>query len=77
MRRKRPVTIPPEIQGELDQTPEWWTRAFNELRRVAFETKPFDPDEHDGHELIEFHTFGSAPVVYCQECPSVEIPRRG
>jgi hypothetical protein len=62
-------TIPADIRAELDQTPEWWDRKYRELKRAAFPPKPFDPADHDGHDIVEVMTFGAGVVArYCAQC---------
>jgi hypothetical protein len=76
-RRKAPASVPAEIRAELDQAPEWWTRAYNELVRAAFTVKPFDPAEHVGHSVVEAHTFGGVVLIReCSECPRQLVPNR-
>jgi len=42
----------------------------------AFEPAPFDPAEHDGHNLISAATYGNRDATMCAECPTRLIPRR-
>lgn len=61
--------IPADIRAEIDQTPEWWDREWGELNRRCFPPKPFDPAEHEGHDLIEIVAYGRRVVrVICTEC---------
>ena len=61
--------ISPELRAELDQTSAWWTREYDTLVRKCFPPKPFDPLEHEGHDLIEIRAYGSATVrTFCTQC---------
>jgi hypothetical protein len=75
-RKRGPAAIAEEIRAELDQEPKWWDRAFNDLVRQTFIRKPFNPDEHAGHDIIEVRTFGGATVLReCTECQPKLVPR--
>lgn len=75
-KRRNPVPVPDEIQAELDQTQEWWARAYNDLVRATFVAKPFNPDEHVGHRIVEDRTLtGEILFRECSECPAQLVPR--
>lgn len=75
-RREIAAPISTELRAELDQTPQWWDRLFNELVRQAYTVRPFDPAEHEGHKIVEAYTFGGALVLReCTECPRQLVPR--
>lgn len=49
---------------------QWWQHRFDRLVAECFEVVPFDPAEHEDHELYEWVTFvGPAPHFECMECP--------
>lgn len=74
--RRRAETIPHAVRAELDQTPEWWDAQYRTAISEAFMPVPFDPAEHDGHALVEFHRYGGTATVVCTECPTRLTPRR-
>lgn len=64
------ANMPQYIRDELDQTPAWWDRAYRELKAKAFPPHPFDPAEHEGHDLIEIRNYSSTVIVtQCTACP--------
>ena len=67
--------IPPEVRGELDQTPAWWDRQYRALVDAAFEAVPFNPDEHDGHNIITISSYAGPVRVMCAECPTRLVPK--
>ena len=69
--------IPDELRAELDQTPAWWDVQYRRLVGETFTPAPFNPDEHEGHELIEVRTYAATEplVVHCTACPTVLIPK--
>jgi hypothetical protein len=67
--RIRRTPPPTAILDELHQTSKWWDREFEALNRAAFPPKPFNPAEHEGHNLIEVMTFGGSVVHRsCNDC---------
>lgn len=73
----RTATIPPAVRAELDQTPAWWEQQYTALIAATFTAAPFDPTEHDGHDVIERRTYTDpAPTLVCTECPTRLIPIR-
>lgn len=67
--------IPADIRDELDQTPAWWDRQYRALLAETFTEVPFDPAEHEGHDLLEERTFTSPPRLFCTECPTRYTPK--
>lgn len=62
---------------ELSQSPAWWNSEYERLLHATFEPRPFDPDEHEGHTLIEDHRIGQREVrIICTACPIIYVPRR-
>lgn len=55
---------------------QWWQHRYNRLVAECFYTKPFDPAEHEDHEIYEVMTFMDAHSVReCMECGPVLIPK--
>lgn len=60
--------MPPSISDELEQNQRWWEREYEALKQQCFPPKPFDPAEHDGHELIHVGTYTTEPTIICAQC---------
>lgn len=61
--------LPVQLREELEQSQAWWMREYRALVAKHFPPKPFDPAEHDGHDLITDMSL-TGPVGYsCAECP--------
>lgn len=68
--------IPQPIRDELDQAPAWWDRQYRALVNATFKHEPFNPADHDGHDLVEHRTLtGGIVRVYCTACPTRLIPK--
>lgn len=64
----RRATIPPALRAELDQTPEWWDRAFQALVRA---TTPRDAEyhrDHDVHDIADYTYNGYRFRTHCLDC---------
>lgn len=72
---RRTLTIPVAVRAELDVTPEWWDGLYRAAIAAAFKTAPFEPADHDGHELIEVRTYTGPAQTLCAQCPPRLIPR--
>lgn len=62
------ATIPPALRAELDQTPEWWDRAFQALVRA---TTPRDAEyhrDHDVHDIVDYTYNGYRFSTHCLDC---------
>lgn len=62
------ATIPPALRAELDQTPEWWDRAFQALVRA---TTPRDAEyhrDHDVHDIADYTYNGYRFRTHCLDC---------
>lgn len=63
------MTISSEVRAELDQSPAWWDREYRALVRKTHPRKPFAPEDHEGHDLVMFGTYGSTTVTtVCTQC---------
>jgi hypothetical protein len=55
---------------------QWWQHRYNRLVAECFYTKPFDPAEHEDHDVYEARTFADDfAIAFCAECPPVLIPK--
>lgn len=65
--QRRPTAT--DIRAEIEQTPEWWDREYRKLNLHAFPPKPFDPAEHEGHEIVTWMAYDNTTVLRtCTEC---------
>jgi hypothetical protein len=69
------MTVQASVRAELNQTPAWWDAQYGALVRKCFPPKPFDPAEHEGHEIEELRTFGGTVIAFCAECPLPTVAR--
>lgn len=73
--RKQPPLA--AVYEELAQTAAWWSGEYQRLLHATFEPRPVDPDEHEGHTLIEDNSIGQREVrTICTTCPIIYVPRR-
>lgn len=73
--RRRTASLPAAVRAELDQTLEWWDGLYRAAIAAAFETAPFEPAAHDGHDLIEVRTYTGPAQTLCAQCPPRLIPK--
>lgn len=64
-----------DIREELNQSAAWWKREYGKAITEHYVQKPFNPDEHDGHELIDLSTYMHGTRSICAECAPEYIPK--